>query len=209
MAHPDLVPVCREVFDRVLGDRPNQLDRLRDDVQVADLDAYAAQLLDVASVPGQVTEAGLRNNVDVALRYLAAWLGGNGAVGIHNLMEDAATAEISRSQVWQWVHNQTLLDTGQPVTADLVRSIAAAQLAEIAAEIGETAYAASQFELARQVFEQVALADDFADFLTLPAYAAAIDNSMTSPGEPASSNCSFSFNKVVMPRYGDTRREAR
>ena len=176
VAHPDLVPVCREVFDRVLGGRPNQLDRLRDDVQVADLDAYAAQLLDVASVPGQVTEAGLRNNVDVALRYLAAWLGGNGAVGIHNLMEDAATAEISRSQVWQWVHNQTLLDTGQPVTADLVRSIAAAQLVEIAAEIGETAYAASQFDLARQVFEQVALADDFADFLTLPAYAAAIDN---------------------------------
>ena len=175
VAHPDLVPVCREVFDRVLGDRPNQLDRLRDDVQVTDLDTYAAQLLDVASVPGRVTEAGLRNNVDVALRYLEAWLGGNGAVGIHNLMEDAATAEISRSQVWQWVHNQTLLDTGQPVTADLVRSIAAAQLAEIAAEIGETAYAASQFELARRVFEQVALADDFADFLTLPAYAAAVD----------------------------------
>jgi malate synthase len=175
VAHPDLVPVCAEVFERVLGGRPNQLDRLRDDVQVTDLDAYAAQLLDVASVPGQVTEAGLRNNVDVALRYLEAWLGGNGAVGIHNLMEDAATAEISRSQVWQWVHNHTLLDTGEPVTADLVRSIAVAQLAEITAEIGETAYAASQFELARRVFEQVALADDFADFLTLPAYAAAVD----------------------------------
>ena len=176
VAHPDLVPVCREVFDRVLGDRPNQLDRLRDDVQTTDLDSYAAQLLDVASVPGRVTEAGLRNNVDVALRYLEAWLGGNGAVGIHNLMEDAATAEISRSQVWQWVHNHTLLDTGRPVTTDLVRSIAAAQLAEITAEIGENAYAASQFELARQVFEQVALADDFADFLTLPAYAAVADH---------------------------------
>jgi malate synthase len=90
-------------------------------------------------------------------------------------MEDAATAEISRSQVWQWVHNRTLLDTGQPVPADLVRSIAAARLTEIAGEVGETAYAASQFELARRVFEQVALADDFADFLTLPAYAAAVD----------------------------------
>ena len=169
VAHPDLVPVCREVFDRVLGDRPNQLDRNRDDVRVT-----ADQLLDVASVPGKVTADGLRNNIDVALRYLEAWLGGNGAVGIHNLMEDAATAEISRSQVWQWVHNKTLLDTGEPVTADLVRSVAAEQLAEIAGEIGETAYAAGQFELARQVFEQVALDDDFADFLTLPAYAAAV-----------------------------------
>ncbi len=175
VAHPDLVPVCREVFDRVLGDRPNQLDRHRD-AQVTDLNTYAAQLLDVASVRGEVTEAGLRNNVDVALRYLQAWLGGNGAVGIHNLMEDAATAEISRSQVWQWVHNQTPLDTGQPVTADLVRSMAAAQLAEIADESGESTYPAGQLTLARRVFEQVALADDFADFLTLPAYAAAIDN---------------------------------
>ncbi len=171
VAHPHLVPVCAEVFERVLGGRPNQLERRRDELQVT-----ADQLLDVASVPGRVTEAGLRNNVDVALRYLEAWLGGNGAVGIHNLMEDAATAEISRSQVWQWVHNHTPLDTGVPVTADLVRFIAAEQLAQIAVEIGETAYAASRFELARQVFEQVALADDFADFLTLPAYTAAIDN---------------------------------
>jgi malate synthase len=110
----------------------------------------------------------------VALRYLAAWLGGNGAVGIHNLMEDAATAEISRSQVWQWVHNGTLLDSGEPVTADLVRSVAAEQLARIAEEVGETAYQAGHFDLARRVFEQVALDDDFADFLTLPAYAAAL-----------------------------------
>jgi malate synthase len=171
VAHPDLVPVCREVFDRVLGNRPNQLTRRRDDVTVT-----AQQLLDVASVPGGVTEDGLRNNVDVALRYLEAWLGGNGAVGIHNLMEDAATAEISRSQVWQWVHNQTRLDTGEPVTADLVRSIAAEQLAQIATEIGESAYAASRFDLARRVFEQVALDDDFADFLTLPAYTASLDS---------------------------------
>lgn len=175
VAHPDLVPVCAEVFDRVLGGRPNQLDRRRDDVQGAGSVHYADRLLDVATVPGRVTEDGLRNNVDVALRYLEAWLGGNGAVGIHHLMEDAATAEISRSQVWQWVHNQTPLDNGEPVTADLVRAIAAEQLAQIAVEIGETAYAASRFELARRVFEQVALAVDFADFLTLPAYTAAID----------------------------------
>ncbi len=170
VAHPDLVPVCREVFDRVLGDRPNQLDRRRDEVAVA-----AGQLLDVTSVPGSITEAGLRGNVDVALRYLEAWLGGNGAVGIHNLMEDAATAEISRSQVWQWVHNGVRLDTGRVVTADLVREIADQQLSAIAAELGAQAYAASRYPLARTVFEQVALADEFADFLTLPAYAAAVD----------------------------------
>jgi len=171
VAHPDLVPVCAEVFDAVLGDRPNQLDRRRDDVVVT-----AEQLLDVASVPGSITEAGLRGNIDVALRYLEAWLGGNGAVGIHNLMEDAATAEISRSQVWQWVHNGVTLDTGRTVTAELVRGIADDELAAIAAELGPDAYAASQYPLARSVFEQVALADEFADFLTLPAYAAAADD---------------------------------
>src|SRR4029079_1869486 len=108
VAHPDLVPVCEEVFDKHLGDRPNQLDHQRPDVKVG-----APQLLDVASVPGGRTEAGLHSNVDVALRYIEAWLRGNGAVGIHNLMEDAATAEISRSQVWQWVHNGVRLDNGE------------------------------------------------------------------------------------------------
>ena len=167
VAHPDLVPVCEEVFDRVLGDRPNQLDKLRDDVQVS-----AEQLLDIASVPGATTEAGLRNNVDVALRYLAAWLGGNGAVGIHNLMEDAATAEISRSQVWQWVHNDVELDTGETVTPELVRRVVDEELASIRAELGDEAYEAGHFDSARELFERVALADDFADFLTLPAYEA-------------------------------------
>ena len=168
VAHPDLVPVCAEVFDAVLGDRPNQLDRRRDDVRVS-----AEQLLDVASVPGAITEAGLRGNIDVALRYLEAWLGGNGAVGIHNLMEDAATAEISRSQVWQWVHNGVTLETGRTVTAELVRGIADEELAAIATDMGDEAFLASRYPLARSVFEQVALADEFADFLTLPAYAAA------------------------------------
>ena len=115
--------------------------------------------------------AGLRNNIDVGLRYLEAWLGGNGAVGIHNLMEDAATAEISRSQVWQWVHNNVRLDTGETVTAELVRRILDEELAAIRAEIGDQAFGSSRFDDARQLFEQVALADDFADFLTLPAYA--------------------------------------
>jgi malate synthase len=164
VAHPDLVPVCEEVFDKRLGDRPNQLDYQRPEVKVG-----AAQLLDVASVPGRRTQAGLRSNVDVALRYLEAWLRGNGAVGIHNLMEDAATAEISRSQVWQWVHNGVRLDGGQTVTADLVRRVVEEELATIRGEVGEQAYASSRFEDARALFEQVSLADDFPDFLTLSA----------------------------------------
>jgi malate synthase len=165
VAHPDLVPICTEIFDGVLGDRPNQLDRRRDDVSVS-----AAQLLDVASVPGAPTAAGLRTNIDVGLRYLEAWLGGNGAVAIHNLMEDAATAEISRSQIWQWVHNGVVLDDGQEVTPKLARAVADDVLASIHDEIGEQAYAAARFGDARALFETVALADDFVDFLTLPAY---------------------------------------
>jgi malate synthase len=157
VAHPDLVDTCRKAFDAVLGERPNQLDRLRDDVSVT-----PEQLLDVAGVPGDRTMAGLRANVEVALHYLAAWLGGNGAVGIHGLMEDAATAEISRSQVWQWVHAGVQLDTGDTVTAELVRRV----VAEEVAGIGEL----SDLDDARRLFEQVALADDFPDFLTLPAY---------------------------------------
>jgi malate synthase len=169
VAHPDLVPICEEVFDKQLGERPNQLDVRRDDVRVS-----AEQLLDVSSVPGDRTAAGLRNNIDVGLRYLAAWLGGNGAVGIHNLMEDAATAEISRAQVWQWVHNGVRLDTGELVTADLVRRVSDDVLAEIRAEVGDQQYASGRFEQARTVFEQVALADDFPEFLTLSA-AASLD----------------------------------
>ena len=165
VAHPDLVPICQEIFDKYLGARPNQLDVRRDDVKVT-----AAQLLDVSGVPGTQTEAGLRNNVDVGLRYLEAWLGGNGAVGIHNLMEDAATAEISRSQVWQWVHNNVRLDTGETVTTEFVRRILDEEMAAIQAEIGNKENG-RRFGDARQLFEQVALADDFVDFLTLPAYA--------------------------------------
>jgi len=171
VAHPDLVPVCREVFDRVLADRPNQLDRRRDDVRVA-----AEQLLDVSAIGGRATEAGLRNNVDVGLRYLEAWVRGNGAVGIHNLMEDAATAEISRSQIWQWVHNDVRLDTGEPVTADLVRRIADEELATVRDEIGARAFDEGRFTEARELFERVALADDFADFLTEPAYQTVLMN---------------------------------
>ncbi|MEO3810007.1 malate synthase A [Sphaerisporangium sp. B11E5] len=164
VAHPDLVPVCREVFDAVLGDRPNQLDRLREDVSVS-----AADLLAVDKTPGEITESGLRNNVDVALRYLAAWMGGTGAAAIHNLMEDAATAEISRSQIWQWIHNDIrLADTGAVVTRELVERVIAEELAAMREEPG---FDAGRFEQAAELFKEVALDDDFAEFLTLPAYA--------------------------------------
>ncbi|KAB8195736.1 malate synthase A [Nonomuraea phyllanthi] len=164
VAHPDLVPVCREVFDGVLGSRPNQLDRLREDVSVS-----AAELLAVSETPGQITETGLRNNVDVGLRYLAAWMGGQGAAAIHNLMEDAATAEISRSQIWQWIHNDiTLDDTGEQVTKELVERVISEELAKIAEEPG---YDEGLYGQATALFKEVALDDDFAEFLTLPAYA--------------------------------------
>ncbi|HWH36653.1 MAG TPA: malate synthase A [Candidatus Limnocylindrales bacterium] len=144
VAHPDLVPVAMEIFDHALGDRPNQKDLLRDDVSVS-----AAQLLDVAVPGGEISEAGLATNVSVGIRYIAAWLSGTGAAALDNLMEDAATAEISRSQVWQWVRHGR-------VSRDAV-------LAEIDKWRGEHAEAAG-------LFEQVALGDELTEFLTLPAY---------------------------------------
>ncbi|MFD2469641.1 malate synthase A [Amycolatopsis silviterrae] len=160
VAHPGMVALCKEEFDKVLGDNPNQLERTRDEVSVT-----ADQLLDVASTPGSATAAGLRAAVDVGIRYLASWLGGNGAAAIHNLMEDAATAEISRSQVWQWVKNGTQLDNGEKVTAELVRGVVADVRGELAAEVSD-----DLLKPAVELFEQVALADEFPDFLTLPAY---------------------------------------
>jgi malate synthase len=164
VAHPDLVPLCREVFDAALGDRPNQLTRQRDDVSVS-----AADLLSVSKTPGTITEAGLRNNISVGLQYLTSWLGGNGAVAIFNLMEDAATAEISRSQVWQWIHNSIRLDDGQMVTHHLAERIIAEESAAIREAAGDT-FDAPRFEQAAALFSAVALADDYAEFLTLPAY---------------------------------------
>lgn len=160
VAHPDLVPICAEEFDAVLGERPNQLDKLRKEVSVT-----ADQLLDVKSTPGRATAAGLRAAVDVGVRYIASWLSGNGAAAIHNLMEDAATAEISRSQVWQWVRNEVVLDTGDKVTAELVREL----LADVRGELTDVV-PAEHLAPACELFEEVALADEFPDFLTLPAY---------------------------------------
>ncbi|HVA90255.1 MAG TPA: malate synthase A, partial [Chloroflexota bacterium] len=166
VAHPDLVAVATAVFDDVLGNRPNQVGRQREDVQVD-----AGQLIDLHVPNGQVSEEGLRNNVSVALQYLAAWLGGSGAVAIFNLMEDAATAEISRAQIWQWVHQGVSLKEGPPVSKALVQRIVQEELAKIRQTLGDDAYARYRFTEATALFEQVALADSFAEFLTLPAYA--------------------------------------
>src|SRR6516165_5054096 len=164
VAHPDLVPICKEVFDGVLGTRPNQLGKQRPDVAVT-----AEDLLSVSKTAGPITEAGLRNNISVALQYLANWLGGNGAVAIFNLMEDAATAEISRSQIWQWVHNDITLGEGPLVTKDVVERMIDEELVKISAALGG-AFDAARYDQAVALFTEVALADDYAEFLTLPAY---------------------------------------
>ncbi|MEV7230351.1 malate synthase A [Polymorphospora sp. NPDC051019] len=164
VAHPGLVPVCREVFDAVLADRPNQLDRLRDDVFVT-----AADLLAVDKTPGQVSLAGVRSNIAVALRYFDAWIAGTGAVAIFDLMEDAATAEIARCQVWQWQAHGTPLADGGVVTADLVRSLVAEESAKLAR--GRSGADRERALAAATVFDQNALAEDLPAFFTTDAYA--------------------------------------
>jgi malate synthase len=148
VAHPDLVPVAMAVFDDVLGERPNQVDRQRDDVSVA-----AADILDVAATPGEVTEEGVRLNISVGIQYIASWLNGVGAAAINNLMEDAATAEISRSQIWQWVHHGR-------VSRERVLELVDEELERLG----------PGYDAAAELFAEVALNDEFAEFLTLPAY---------------------------------------
>ncbi|HKZ25460.1 MAG TPA: malate synthase A, partial [Acidimicrobiia bacterium] len=165
VAHPDLVPTAMEVFDEVLGDRPNQIDRQRDDVEVT-----AGQLIDTVVAGGKITEQGVRTNVRVGIEYMASWMRGNGAAALYNLMEDAATAEISRSQIWQWVHNGAKLDDGRTLTADLVDQITDDEMRNIREMVGGESFAAGLYEQSRQLFETVAIAPDFQEFLTLPAY---------------------------------------
>jgi malate synthase len=160
VAHPDLVPICRDVFDSVLGERPNQLGKLREDVTPDD-----RALIDVASLHGTITEQGIRNNIEVGIRYIESWLRGNGAVAIHNLMEDAATAEISRSQLWQWIYARAITDHGEIVSHEWVEDLLDEEFARLERFDGD------RFEDARDIFEEVTLARDFPSFLTLPAYA--------------------------------------
>ncbi|HET8779300.1 MAG TPA: malate synthase A, partial [Agromyces sp.] len=160
VAHPDLIPTARAEFDAVLGDRPNQVDRLRDDVEVS-----AADLLDIPSIGGEVTEAGVHDNISIAIRYIESWLRGTGAAAIDNLMEDAATAEISRSQIWQWLHDNTVTAEGTRIDQTSIVRIMAAAVAELPRFEGD------RFDDAISVFRSVALEPEFPTFLTVGAYA--------------------------------------
>ena len=163
VAHPGLVPVALEVFNRLMPG-PNQIENKRLDVQVS-----AADL--VKAPEGNITEDGLKLNIDVAIQYLASWLGGNGCVPIYNLMEDAATAEISRAQVWQWLHTPgTTLADGRPVTKELYRSLVPGQLDKIKAQVGEATYETGNFLPAARLFDKLVMSEEFIEFLTLPAY---------------------------------------
>jgi len=164
VAHPDLVATATDAFDRVLGERPNQLERQRPEVATT-----AAQLIDVRVPEGSITEDGLRLNVSVGIQYIESWLRGIGAAAINNLMEDVATAEISRSQVWQWIRHSSRLREGSPVSAELVREIADDELRKIRERLGDELWAKGRFAEARKVFEEVALSESFPAFLTLVA----------------------------------------
>jgi malate synthase len=159
VAHPDLVPLTKEIFDSVLGNRPNQKDKLREDVHVT-----AEQILDVGVPGGKITETGLRLNISVALQYINAWLNGNGAAAINNLMEDAATAEISRSQLWQWIHQGAKLDDGRIITADLYTQLRDEELAKLGGS------SASRYEESAELLDNLVLSKEFVEFLTFSAY---------------------------------------
>jgi malate synthase len=163
VAHPGLVPIALEEFNAAMK-TPNQIDRQRDDVSVSEAD-----LLQMPE--GTITEAGLRNNISVSLQYLESWLRGNGCVPINNLMEDAATVEISRAQIWQWIrHPKGILADGRKVTLDLFRQLMAEELDRLESKLGEPAYANSKFSEAAQILEELISSDTFIEFLTLPAY---------------------------------------
>jgi len=164
VAHPGLVPIAMEEFVKVLGDNANQIAKLRDDVTVAANDLMNFQ-------PEQpITETGVRNNINVGIHYLGSWLAGNGCVPIHNLMEDAATAEISRSQIWQWIRSpKGKLDDGRKVDAAMVRAMIPDELPKIKALVGDAAFEATYVRAAK-IFEEMSTSEDFAEFLTLPLY---------------------------------------
>lgn len=165
-AHPGMVPYIRDEFDKVLGTNPNQISKQRPEVNVT-----AEDLLNVSATEGAVSEAGVRTNISVSLRYLESWLGGNGAVGIFGLMEDAATAEISRAQIWQWIHNRVKLDDGREVTRELCQSLMDEESAKFQAEIGDDPQRQANLTRAVQIFGDISLQDEFPTFLTVPVYA--------------------------------------
>ena len=165
VAHPDLVAVARDVFRTGLRGTANQLDRRRDDVHVT-----AAELQDLASTPGRITDGGLRINVSVGFQYVSFWLTGRGAAAINSMMEDAATAEISRSQLWQWVHQGVQLDDGRTVTRELVRRVLDEETEKIRQTVGEEVWLRGRPAETREIFDRVALSPELIEFLTIPAY---------------------------------------
>ncbi len=167
VAHPGLVPIAMEVFDRLMP-APNQIDRQRDDVSVT-----AGEL--VAVPDGAITEAGLRSNINVGIGYLEAWLRGLGCVPLYNLMEDAATAEISRTQIWQWLHHGAKLDDGRPIDRDLFGTLLAEELGKLRGLVGADAFDGGRYADAADLFRRLSEADECADFLTLPAYSQIVD----------------------------------
>lgn len=163
VAHPGLVPVAKEIFDQHMP-RKNQIDRKREDVKVS-----AEDLLQVPK--GEITEQGLRTNVNVAIQYMAAWLGGTGSVPLFNLMEDAATAEISRAQIWQWIHHpKGILVDGRKVTKELVEVIIEEEMEKIKAQVGEKIFTEGHYVQAMNLLKEISFKDEFEEFLTLPAY---------------------------------------
>ena len=166
VAHPDLVPVAKEVFDDVLKDKPHQKEKTREEVNVT-----ANDLLDFNIPNGEITEAGMRLNINVALQYLDAWLRGFGAVAIYNLMEDAATAEICRSQLWQWLHHPSAsLSDGRKISESLYRQFLAEEIEKIKTLYGSKSYADSKMEAAIKLFDILVTSEQFVEFLTLSAY---------------------------------------
>jgi len=162
VAHPGLVPIANAVFDEYMK-TPNQIFVKREDVHITQKD-----LLEVPS--GEISEAGLRMNINVGLQYLESWLRGNGCVPIYNLMEDAATAEISRAQVWQWVRHKAKLSYGRTVTKELVDQTVKEELVKLKEMLGESRYNSGKFDLAAKLYEQMMTSDQFDEFLTLKAY---------------------------------------
>jgi malate synthase len=162
VAHPGLVPIAMAIFDEHMA-APNQIDRKREDIHVGREDLLRVH-------EGTRTEAGLRHNVRVGVQYVEAWLRGSGCVPIYNLMEDAATAEISRAQVWQWIHHKATLDDGQPLTVERFRRVLDEELAALRETLGAQRYDEGRFAEARVLFERLSTAEEFEEFLTLPAY---------------------------------------
>jgi malate synthase len=165
VAHPDVVAAATEEFDAVLGARPNQLDRLRLDVPYD-----AAPLRDLSATEGEITETGLRNNLSVGFQYISFWLGGRGAAAINNMMEDAATAEIARTQIWQWIHHAATLSDGRPITRELVTRLLDEETEKIRGEVGDEVWERGRPDETREVLESVALGGELPEFLTLGAY---------------------------------------